>query len=895
MSDMKVQGEFEMDTTQGDQAFARVEAGARRMGQSVQQAGEQAGRGVEAIGRGAEKAVKDTERANSSMLSIIRRGQMETQRAIVESSGYTKGSAEGLEELARLRGGDVTAIQGQLVALRQLKSEHETLLASQRESASATLFDQQHQAAKRLVQDADYVRLWTTELAKKEAAEREAAASQLFEREHQAARKLAQDSEYVRMWTAALDQKEAAERKAASQDSFIASLKSQSDAIGKTRADLLELQAAQMGMSAQASPFIAKLREAEGGLGKLGASAGQTKAALAQLPMQFSDIVVSLQGGQAPLTVFLQQGAQIKDSFGGAGAAVKAVGGYALGLVNPFTAVAAAVAVLALGYYKGTQEADNYTRSLLLTGNAAGTTASQMQDMARRVGDVAGTQANAASVLAELAGTGKVAGANLERFTLTAVNMERNVGVAVKETVKDFAELGAAPVEASKKLNEQYGYLTTSIYEQIKALDKEGDALGAATLAQEAYDAGMVKVSAGMEQRLGYLQRGWNAVGEAAGWAWDKMLNVGRPDSMSDKLSAAQKNLEAAQRRGPLNDRPEVQASWQKGIDRLRAEIALLSEQERAQKAAAEAEAARTQAEKDGIAAVEAVTRANERGLTAQQRVNKELAAYRKGLEEIRATNPASALLDSKTIAQTEAWIRQNGQKGQKGQNSGQSELTSIRAKVKAEEEYIQRLREHGAAADKLTEGEKLATKIQEQLDGKLSAKARTLKELELVEAKRLATANKTRIAEEEQIKLDQKHAADYDKQIEAIYASAESTRQNAATQEAANASFGKSKTAIEEMTLATQKNRLANLESLGLTGEHTDALKVQIAEQERYVKSLRGADYKAQSAHTDELLRAAKEQAALYEDEARLVGLSALERSKVVALRQIELKYAKE
>ena len=44
-----------------------------------------------------------------------------------------------------------------------------------------------------------------------------------------------------------------------------------------------------------------------------------TNAALRQVPAQFTDIIVSLQGGQAPLTVLLQQGGQLKDVFGGVG------------------------------------------------------------------------------------------------------------------------------------------------------------------------------------------------------------------------------------------------------------------------------------------------------------------------------------------------------------------------------------------------------------------------------------------------------------------------------------------------------------------------------------------------------------------------------------------------
>lgn len=108
----------------------------------------------------------------------------------------------------------------------------------------------------------------------------------------------------------------------------------------------------------QTAPLIAQMREAEKAAeayarahGKIGLSAKETAFALRGVPAQFTDIAVSLQGGQNPLTVFLQQGGQLKDMFGGIGPAAKALGGYILGLVNPLTVSAAAVAGLAYAWH----------------------------------------------------------------------------------------------------------------------------------------------------------------------------------------------------------------------------------------------------------------------------------------------------------------------------------------------------------------------------------------------------------------------------------------------------------------------------------------------------------------------------------------------------------------
>ncbi|WP_039052218.1 phage tail length tape measure family protein, partial [Bordetella avium] len=112
-------------------------------------------------------------------------------------------------------------------------------------------------------------------------------------------------------------------------------------------------------------------------MAQVGASAKQLAAATRGLPAQFTDIAVSLQAGQRPLTVLLQQGGQLKDMFGGVGPAARAMGGYIAGLVNPFTLSAAAVGLLGAAYLKGSAEAQAFNRTLVEKGGGRGVTASQ--------------------------------------------------------------------------------------------------------------------------------------------------------------------------------------------------------------------------------------------------------------------------------------------------------------------------------------------------------------------------------------------------------------------------------------------------------------------------------------------------------------------------------------
>jgi len=303
-------------------------------------------------------------------------------------------------------------------------------------------------------------------------------------------------------------------------------------------------------------PILAQLRAVEAaqaaaagaatkGLGTMGVSAAQTAAALRQVPAQFTDIVVSLQAGQAPLTVLLQQGGQLKDMFGGTAAAAKALGGYVMGLVSPLTLVAAAGAATAVAFHQGAQENEAFVRSIALTGNASGVTTSQLREYARQIDSVVGTQAQAASGLADFVAAGVRGGDELRRYTQTAIEWEKLTGQAVSKTADQFASLQKDPLAAVIKLNEGTNFLTVSVYEQIKALDDQGRKADASKVAMEALDGAMRERGKTIKDSLGYIERGWNAIKGAASDAWDAMLNVGRAATINDQLAVVQKELSA--------------------------------------------------------------------------------------------------------------------------------------------------------------------------------------------------------------------------------------------------------------------------------------------------------------------------------------------------------------
>lgn len=394
----------------------------------------------------------------------------------------------------------------------------------------------------------------------------------------------------------------------------------------------------------------ANLGRFDDSLTRTGNTAKQTAAALRGVPAQFTDIAVSLQGGQAPLTVLLQQGGQLKDMFGGVAPAAKALGGYVAGLINPFTAAAAAVSVLGLAYYKGSKEADAYKEALILSGNAAGTSASQLAIMAQQVSSTVGTTGAAAEVLAKLAGNGKIASGSFELITEAALQMERATGRSIDETIAEFAKIAKDPVAAAKELNDQYHFLTASVYAQIVALKEQGDTVGAANLLTDTYASTVATRAGQITQNLGYIQRGWNEIRDAAKGALDATYDIGRDKTLQEQVDDLKAKLtgSAAYDVGGLRmnagavspkERAEIQ-------EQIRLKEIYIEIEKRQNKYVGE----RQKIQDKGIEAEQDLERIRIASYSNKQKRDKEEESYLRKIASLREANPNSPLLDQKNI-----------------------------------------------------------------------------------------------------------------------------------------------------------------------------------------------------------------------------------------------------
>lgn len=352
----------------------------------------------------------------------------------------------------------------------------------------------------------------------------------------------------VKQTTAAIDEQKKAAREAAQEQ------KKAAREVEQAQKQALQAQKNAAKEAAQAAAEAARQRQAvekkELADAKRAADAiakeARTQANLKKnadrmLPAQMTDITVGLSTGQSPFTVALQQGGQLKDMYGGMVPAAKAVSSAVLGMVNPYTVAAAAVVGLGVAWHSAAKETEGYTKAIVLTGNAAGTTVSQLSSVTRAVGEMTGSYGLANAAVTGLAATGRVTSSVIALAAQSTVAMARATGAAVDDMVQKFAELGKSPVEASKKLNEQYNYLTLSIYQQIKALDEQGRKEEAAALAQRSYAQAMAQRANEVQQSLNALGKAFQWVGDKASGMWQAIKDSVRTAPLAAQLAEAQK------------------------------------------------------------------------------------------------------------------------------------------------------------------------------------------------------------------------------------------------------------------------------------------------------------------------------------------------------------------
>jgi lambda family phage tail tape measure protein len=475
---------------------------------------------------------------------------------------------------------------------------------------------------------------------------------------------------------------------------FVQALERQVLAIGKTRSELLELQAAELGVGSRVAPLIARLREQEVAMGaagrsfdKYGNSAAQTAAAMRGVPAQLTDIVVSLQGGQQPMTVLLQQGGQLKDMFGGIVPAARALGSTLLGLINPYTLVAGAAVALGIAAYQGNEEAKQLNRTIQLTGNYAGVTADKIRSLAVAAAGDGGSRRQAQQAVEALVATGQISGDTVQKMSATMVAFQKVSGTAMDELSKDFAKMPEGVTKWAEEHNRSLNFMTLAQWDYIRTLEESGSREAAM---RETSQALHDYLGTEAPQKLGLLERAWREVKGAVDDAWESMKRVGQEqDPLTVRINTLRENLARMKARdnGPagLNDAGRTRVANAEGALRD------AEDQKALEEAAALVKGVNAAA---NAASIDAAKRLDglDRETNKVKQLNFALAENLRFENAIRAVKPGDERITPEAIKAREAATRkkfEDKDANSAGQNGLSAQLAAMQAQARLREEAL--------------------------------------------------------------------------------------------------------------------------------------------------------------------------------------------------------------
>ncbi|HAW7819965.1 TPA: phage tail tape measure protein, partial [Escherichia coli] len=341
---------------------------------------------------------------------------------------------------------------------------------------------------------------------------------------------------------------------------------------------------------------------------KAGISVGQYKAAMRTLPAQFTDIATQLAGGQNPWLILLQQGGQVKDSFGGMIPMFRGLAGAITLPMVGVTSLAVATGALVYAWYQGDSTLSAFNKTLVLSGNQSGLTADRMLTLSR-AGQAAGLTFNQArESLAALVNAGVRGGEQFDAINQSVARFASASGVEVDKVAEAFGKLTTDPTSGLMAMARQFRNVTAEQIAYVAQLQRSGDEAGALQAANDIATKGFDEQTRRLKENMGTLETWADKTGKAFKSMWDAILDIGRPESSADMLASAQKAFDEAdkkwqwyqsrsQRRGKTSSfRANLQGAWD---DRENARLGLAAATLQSDMEKAGELAARDRAERD--------------------------------------------------------------------------------------------------------------------------------------------------------------------------------------------------------------------------------------------------------------------------------------------------------
>lgn len=195
-------------------------------------------------------------------------------------------------------------------------------------------------------------------------------------------------------------------------------------------------------------------------------------------------------------------------------------------------------------------EQETFKKSLILTGNYAGTTASNLEAMSQRVGKINHNYSETRGVIAELTSEGRLSAKSIENIATASAYMAQVTGKSAQDAVQSFKGIENSVTSWAVESNKQYHFLDLATYQRISALEEQGRTEEAIAIATDKYASEMEVSANKMKEQLNWLEDAWRRFKNGVSVLGNELKKELKFDLGLSSLEEDIERMEKAKKRG---------------------------------------------------------------------------------------------------------------------------------------------------------------------------------------------------------------------------------------------------------------------------------------------------------------------------------------------------------
>lgn len=319
-------------------------------------------------------------------------------------------------------------------------------------------------------------------------------------------------------------------------NSFVSQLQRTAATAGQTQAQILQLRAAQLGVTDSVSGYINAIQSASEHTHQFNLNTTASRRELMVLAHEASQGSWSRFGGSFMVLLESMDAMRLIMS--------------PLGLA--FTATAGAAYLFFEKIHQGHEQAEAFNKAIAATGGYLGLSTEQLMAMSNGLGRTYTDLTQSREALAQVAATGAFTADNLQLATRAALAMSSDIGVGTDKAAESLSKIQDGVLKWAEEYQKAHHTFSAAQIEEIENFVKLGDTAGATGVIMRGLVGAHAAIQEDADKHMGAVQRWWTDWANIIGRVKNAIMNIGVPDGITKQVGDQLAVVEATQR--SIND-----------------------------------------------------------------------------------------------------------------------------------------------------------------------------------------------------------------------------------------------------------------------------------------------------------------------------------------------------